>query len=56
VEELDESDGKLVEILKTQDPEQLLFEARKKRSMQPLPSGCRTKAGEDTMPRNLISF
>lgn len=28
---------------------------RKKRSMHPLPSGCRTKAGEGSMPRNWIS-
>ena len=37
-------------------PQQLLLESRKKRSIQLLPSGSRTNAGEGSIPRKSSSF
>lgn len=54
--ERDQSGEKLGEIAKVPDPEQLLFEGAEGRSTQPWPSGRRTNAGEDSIPRNRISF
>ena len=42
--------------LEVADPEQLLLERFEEAFIQPLPSGSRTKAGDDSMPRKRISF
>jgi len=44
IAEFDERGPEIIEVAEGANPEQLLFECQKKRSMQPLPSGCRTRA------------
>jgi hypothetical protein len=54
--ELVDGSANLGQTTKTVNPERLSFEDAKKRSIRLLPSGCRTKAGDDSIPTNWISF
>jgi hypothetical protein len=47
---------KLTGIAKVAYPEQLFLERSEEALKQPFPSGCRTNAGEDSIPGNRISF
>lgn len=50
-----ERQAQLLDGVEELQPQQLLFERAEKRSAQPLPSGARTKAGDDSMPRKARS-